>query len=129
MIYLTLVLLSWAVLLLLVLTYRRNWLRERDARLAIHRARILDNDQRSVDNERWAERVQQARDLAQLAEQPAEHVRNAQALLQSYREAWGGQYHDWDNGIVPPALVETLRAVETRLEKAIYWPNLEGRKP
>lgn len=34
---------------------------ERDARLALHQARQRDNDQRSADNERWAERVRQAR--------------------------------------------------------------------
>lgn len=91
MILATLVLLSWAVLLLLVFTYRRDWLRERDGRLAIHRARQLDNDQRSVDNERWAERVQQARKIGQdqvdilegrrFAGSPGEgapqHIRNA----------------------------------------------------
>jgi hypothetical protein len=95
MIYLTLVLVSWAGLLWLVLSYRRDWLRERDARLAIHRARQADNNLRSVDNERWAERVQQARKIGQdqvsilegqrLAGAPgepaADHVRNALAIL------------------------------------------------
>lgn len=95
MIAITLVLLSWAVLFLLVFTYRRDWLRERDARLSIHRARILDNDQRSVDNERWAERVQQARQIGQdqvdvlerrrfagaPGEGAAEHIRNVLGIL------------------------------------------------
>lgn len=40
-----------------------GWGREQAARERIHQARIRDNDQRAVDNERWAERVQQARQL------------------------------------------------------------------
>ena len=107
-----------------ILKYRKLWRTELAARIRLHLARIEDNNQRAVDNQRWAERVAQARELAKLAEQPAEHVRNAKALLQSYRETCGGAYGQWE----PAELAEMLLAVEARLEKAIYWPNLEGGK-
>lgn len=93
------------ILLLAMFYYRRAWLVEREARWEIYRARVLDNDQRSVDNERWAERVEQTRTLGQDAERArlvavsqlrilerermagapgepaAEHIRNGLALL------------------------------------------------
>lgn len=99
--------LELAVILFLsvaVVRYRLAWLRELEARKAIHRARILDNDQRSVDNQRWAERVEQARELAKLAEQPAEHVLNALAIIRA----------------VPyPLSPQDIDAVAKRLERAI----------
>lgn len=52
------------LLAVVALHYRRCWKMERAWRLEIHRARIADNNQRSVDNERWAERVAQGKRYA-----------------------------------------------------------------
>lgn len=47
---------GWAIL-----KYRKLWRQESAARLRLHEARIWDNNQRAIDNERWAERVAQGK--------------------------------------------------------------------
>jgi hypothetical protein len=87
------------VLVLVARFYQVEYQVERDARQALHRARELDNNQRSVDNELWAERVAQARKFGQdqidvleairqagaPGEPGNEHIRNALGILMGAR--------------------------------------------
>ena len=89
----------------------RCWRRERERADRLHAARIHDNDLRAIDNERWAERVEQARELARLAETAEDHIRNALTMLRLARA--------WETAELVAFNRADLDAIDSRLMRAI----------